>query len=91
MMTLGLILLTLGFLGIVSDMAGWFEPNVGAIFLLLFSGIGLVLVGAVKSDSAARAEWMAECVKDHKEYECVAMWRAGDRRITPIPIIIPVR
>lgn len=54
-----------------------------------------VLVGlawlAVSHENAREDRFMTQCVHDHKEYECTAMWRAGDRSIdiVPVPIIIP--
>jgi hypothetical protein len=31
---------------------------------------------------------MTQCIQDHKEYECTAMWRAGDKD-PPTIIFIP--
>lgn len=35
-------------------------------------------------------EFMSACVKDRKEYECVAMWRAGNSHtiVMPMPVIV---
>lgn len=35
--------------------------------------------------------FMRQCLKDHKEYECTAMWRAGRSHFVPMPLIIPMR
>lgn len=44
---------------------------VGAAFLLvLFLGVGL----AVRHEVSRQEKFMEECLQDHKNYECVAMW-----------------
>lgn len=46
--------------------------------IFLISGLGL-MVGAVFAEMNASQNFMAECLKDRKEYECVSMWRGGQR------------
>jgi hypothetical protein len=65
--------------------------TIGWLALGLFA-FAFVLFGvAIKADSDAQDAFMAECRKDKKQYECTAMWRAGDSHVAPIPIVIPVR
>ena len=56
--------------------------------------IGLVfgaLVGWVAYRSGAEyAEFMRGCLQDHKKYECIAMWRAGDKNDLPVIVPIPI-
>lgn len=54
------------------------------IVIIVVLGYGLV-VGAREKEKARKA-FMAECVKDHKEYECTAMWRAGEPKTVVVPI-----
>ncbi len=65
---------------------------VGALVILI--GVGFLAYRSVTLDDAARARFMRQCMEDHKEYECTALWRAGNRSgpdIIPIPIPIPTR
>lgn len=61
--------------------------------LTLFILAGVALFGLLMSDRNVKYKtFMAQCAQDHKEYECVAMWRAGDNLgFIPIPIVIPSR
>jgi hypothetical protein len=62
--------------------------------LLWIFGIVIVLVAlnavGIAGDIAEREKFMRECSADHKEYECVSMWRAGASHMTvmPVPVII---
>lgn len=44
-----------------------------------------------KIDAAKRERFIAQCTQDHKEYECVAMWRAGESHTQVVPVVIPTR
>jgi hypothetical protein len=61
-----------------------------AVILTVGLLAGLVVVAA-KSEAEHKARFMAQCMQDHKEYECTALWRRGDPSVVavPIPIIIP--
>lgn len=48
--------------------------------------VGLIIAWAIRAANAQRAEFMAACMQDRKEYECVAMWRAGSAS----PVLVPV-
>lgn len=91
MFVVGIILAAVAALLIV---AAFISYDGGALF---FSGLSclvaagvFLMVGAVQSDSRAQAAFMAQCLQDHKEYECVAMWRAGEShtQVVPMPIIV---
>lgn len=59
--------------------------------LLIVAAIALSLVAAVRADNAALEEFMRQCQQDHKEYECIAMWRAGDSHTQVVPVVVPIR
>lgn len=62
------------------------------LFVVLITAATIaVLVVAISGDAEQRAEFMAACQEDHKAYECVAMWRAGESHTAVVPVIIPVR
>lgn len=74
----------------------WFFDNFAGIgCLIFFLGLGVLAAGfmwaAFTDDSHQR--FMEQCLKDHKEYECTAMWRAGEKPAQPVPfpIVVPVR
>ncbi len=60
------------------------------VVVFLAGGIGALVLYA---SSRAEKEWQefnTECVKDHKQYECSAMWRAGESQtvVVPIPVVV---
>lgn len=60
-----------------------------AVVLLAAGAWGTMVI--VNQDSEARASFMRQCLEDRKEYECVAMWRAGQSHTTVVPIYTPTR
>lgn len=64
-------------------------PRVDWLGLLI---IGIIVLMVVALGIAGYAEtqqnktFMEECMKDRKEYECVAMWRAGNTHTVVVPI-----
>lgn len=46
---------------------------------------------AVKDSAAEKAHFMQLCQQEEPEYKCIAMWRAGEKKssVVPMPIIIP--
>lgn len=64
----------------------------------MFGGTGLAielafgaLVGwVVHRSNAEYAKFMRGCLQDHKKYECIAMWRAGDNNDFPVIVPIPI-
>ena len=65
----------------------------GFIGLIVFALLAL-LVGVpimLASERKAKESFMAECLDDgKKQYECTAMWRAGESNTAamPMPVII---
>lgn len=47
------------------------------MFVMAIIAIIAMLVVDVRKTTSARDAFMEQCLKDRKEYECVAMWRAG--------------
>lgn len=39
--------------------------------------IGTVIVAVARDAAINHAAFMSECLADHKQYECTAMWRHG--------------
>lgn len=70
----------------IEDHVGWF------IFIFVVLAIVAIIL-LFKQDAADSRRFMTECMKDKKEYECVAMWRAGQTHtaVMPLPIVIPMR
>jgi len=54
------------------------------IAIVVFLGYGVVLEAEHKEQE--RKAFMFDCTKDHKEYECTAMWRAGEPKTVVVPI-----
>lgn len=74
----------------------WWDEKVGCLLTLaLLVVIGCIgIVYSCTQENRTFKEFMAQCMKDHKEYECYALWRQGNRdqtAVVPIPIIIPTR
>lgn len=65
------------------------EMLVVVCILTIVFGIGIGIHVEIQQKRA----FMQQCMEDHKEYECTAMWRAGETKTTtvPVPIIIPTR
>jgi hypothetical protein len=70
-------------------MVDFIVDNLGWIVLFLFAAlIGLIFLAA-SSDAEKEAKFMSACMADKKEYECTAMWRAGNTN-GYVPVVIPV-
>lgn len=68
-------------------MGDWIFDHPGWCFLILITVTsGLIYLG-FSADNAHRQSFMTACTQDHKNYECDAMWRAGEPDI--IPVFIP--
>jgi hypothetical protein len=50
----------------------------GGTAAVIFGFILLTLAG-IANRRAAYAEFLQDCTQDHKQYECMLMWRASDR------------
>ncbi len=53
-------------------------------------GVGFLFWKAAEYDAIERAAFMTECVKERKEYECTAMWRAGEPKYVASPVVMPM-
>ena len=60
---------------------GFIDSDLAALIVIAMLIIILVwlVVAAISSDRKAKADFMAECMEDRKQYECTAMWRAASR------------
>lgn len=69
----------------------WSDHWIGVLlWLFILAVIAFCVLGVIAS-AKAKKEFMADCLKERKQYECTAMWRQGDQNVVPIPIVIPVR
>jgi hypothetical protein len=66
------------------------NDNFGSILVGILIIFIAICVVAVTAESKHLDNFMAQCMQDHKQYECDAMWRAGEDHTTvmPMPIII---
>lgn len=60
-------------MNLFDTLIGWM---LGILMVLCF---GLILLSpfAIAGSAKEKRNFMEQCQADHKEYECVAMWRAG--------------
>lgn len=61
--------------------------------MLLLGVIGFTIWGIFQlamADIKQKEQFMISCKQDHKEYECTAMWRAGENRTTVMPVPVYV-
>jgi len=83
---LSAISLLVGLFGMTFDTFGeWPMAFMGGFILFSVLAIATGVPLALKEDQRL----LDECMKDHKEYECVSMLNGHDAHIAPI--IIPVR
>lgn len=70
------------------DILRWHGVEIAIVTAIIATIVvfGYGFVGAAREREKARKAFMAECVKDHKEYECTAMWRAGEPKTVVVPI-----
>ena len=68
----------------------WIYDNLGWVFAITLAVVIGFLVFAIKSDMDAEDRFMRQCMQDKKEYECTAMWRAGDSHTTVVPMPVVV-
>lgn len=57
------------------------------LYLVMTVAVAALVLGII-GNASARNRFMAECLKDRKEYECTAMWRAGDSHVIAVPVVI---
>jgi hypothetical protein len=51
----------------------------------------LALVGAFHLSSLQDDRYLSECMKDHKEYECVSMLRKHEDNMVVMPVVVSGR
>lgn len=63
----------------ILDAWDWFKEDGWIIFLILgILGITVWIVYVTtRQETASYQRFMDECLQDHKEYECEALWRSG--------------
>lgn len=71
-------------------MGDWVLDHLGGIFVVAIVLLLVLAVAGGVEKEKTRERFMEQCVKDRKEYECIAMWRAGEPQVVPVPIIIPM-
>ena len=69
----------------------WILDNSGKVIVALIALLVVAMFMAAKTNAEARKAFMAECTQHRENYECIAMWRAGEKNNTYIPVVIPVR
>ena len=57
-------------------------------FWLIMAGFAALLVLICWAQRTEDQRLLAQCMKDRKEYECVAMLRRPSSDVIPVPIII---
>ncbi len=62
-----------------------------AVFGGIIVAVVVLLWYAIAQDIDAKEDFMQACLKDHKQYECTAMWRAGQQNYVPIVIPMVIR
>jgi len=95
----GLFAIVFAFLFIPLDIFVGLGPSapdlaMGAIMggaCMAMFGLLLVIPQAFRDSASERDQFMTQCLSEKKEYECVALWRAGERNtvVMPMPIVVP--
>lgn len=66
----------------------WWDNNKELVYIaLIILIISLMLTAVFVSTAHNRETFMAECLKDHKQYECDSLWGAAQGGST---VIIPI-
>lgn len=62
------------------------DDNFPAVLACIVSFVAVVVFAllCVGTDDAERTAFMTECQMYHKQYECTAMWRAGEPHTTVV-------
>lgn len=76
----------------MNKLVDWFQ-DVGWVLIVILLLVGLTSWGGwvtITDRIAREKEFMGECQKDHKKYECTAMWRrAEDHSQTVVmPVVV---
>lgn len=82
-------------LGIISSLCvivAWVvdEPSWAvAGVCIAFAALLFISVGMATRDEERRSAFMTECLMEHKQYECTALWRGGQRNVVAMPVMVP--
>lgn len=66
-----------------------FHILMASAFISFFILVAVAVWYSVAVSWAQHDRFMAGCLEDHKEYECMAMWRAGDRASDVVVVPMP--
>jgi len=66
----------------------WVAENFGWLLLAALVGLGGLMTWAIHETSQEHARLMAQCMQDHKEYECEALLRSPEPQT--VPVVVPV-
>ncbi len=83
-----------GFSTLQEPSKGWWRENramllCGSVALLLVVGLIVAVYVGMAHAQEAHTRFMRQCMEDHKEYECTALWRAGSKS-GPDLIVLPI-
>lgn len=67
----------------------WVLNNIGAVIIGMLGVAAILLILSSLHERNKKAEFMDECLKYQKQYECTALWRRSES--TPIYIPMPMR
>lgn len=66
---------------------GWIMGFLVCLFIAVIMWLSYI---SFEHKEVKRQAFMTECQKDHKEYECTYMWRAGEPDTVPVFIPMPI-
>ncbi len=74
-----------------TDWRGWFPKNfpmIEVVVVVLIVALFAIIIFASTVENEARLKFMADCMTEHKEYECTLMWKEAqpDTRTVVIPV-----
>jgi hypothetical protein len=60
------------------------------LIVLLMFFLGFLFIFLFIESNKEIDVFMKECLRDHKQYECTALWRSGNKPVAfaPTPIVI---
>lgn len=90
---IGLVLMAAGFLGVILSMMEFSDvfDSIGETAVLsMLVGVFLTIPYVVIHGDDSRIAFMSECLKDKKQYECTALWCAGESHDVPIVMPMPI-
>ena len=69
------------------------ENFIAAMISILLVFLLVILPVSCVRDAKHERSLMTQCMEDHKEYECVVMFRKAENNTSyiPVPVVMPVR